>query len=497
MNLNRRIKKIFCKTLVFIRRLFIKEKPRYVSAKMLNNLNLNFKNLSPYSEINVYKTIFILFFTTVFFVLLLYFSYLDIRKNLVQNSVLVETKPMQIVVENPLIFDNAIDTEYITYNIKKNDTLSDILTKEIKLSKQEANKCINVLRQKYNLNNLQIGQKLEFKVKNTLQKDEGNNFQTVNLLEELKVMDDNIFKTITVYKNNGDFVAEVNDIKQITLYNRYFVFIQDGLYTDSVKAGIPAEIIMTLINYYSFDIDFQRDLQPKDTMEVVFEAKYTETGKKIKNGDIVFANLHTNKRDYNLYRYVKNNKFVGYFDQDGLSTQKSLLKTPIDGARISSGFSLKRRHPVLGYTTAHRGIDFAAPMGTPYYAAGSGKIVKVLDNCREGNKRCGGGFGNFIQIKHNDSYTTEYAHSSRIAKNIREGIYVKQGDIIGYVGNTGLSTGPHLHYGIIYKGQRINPAKVKTMPTIRLKGQELISFLEERDKINLLRSTALNQNSSL
>ena len=136
-------------------------------------------------------------------------------------------------------------------------------------------------------------------------------------------------------------------------------------------------------------------------------------------------------------------------------------------------------------------------MGTPYYAAGSGKIVKVLDNCREGNKRCGGGFGNFIQIKHNDSYTTEYAHSSRIAKNIREGIYVKQGDIIGYVGNTGLSTGPHLHYGIIYKGQRINPAKVKTMPTIRLKGQELISFLEERDKLNLLRSTALNQNSSL
>ena len=290
MNLNRRIKKIFCKTLVFIRRLFIKEKPRYVSAKMLNNLNLNFKNLSPYSEINVYKTIFILFFTTVFFVLLLYFSYLDIRKNLVQNSVLVETKPMQIVVENPLVFDNAIDTEYITYNIKKNDTLSDILTKEIKLSKQEANKCINVLRQKYNLNNLQIGQKLEFKVKNTLQKDDGNNFQAVNLLEELKVMDDNIFKTITVYKNNDDFVAEVNDIKQITLYNRYFVFIQDGLYTDSVKAGIPAEIIMTLINYYSFDIDFQRDLQPKDTMEVVFEAKYTETGKKIKNGDIVFAN---------------------------------------------------------------------------------------------------------------------------------------------------------------------------------------------------------------
>jgi murein DD-endopeptidase MepM/ murein hydrolase activator NlpD len=205
-----------------------------------------------------------------------------------------------------------------------------------------------------------------------------------------------------------------------------------------------------------------------------------------------------NKKNYNLYRLTdKNNKFIGYFDHEGVSTEKSLMKTPINGARVSSGFSLRRKHPVLGYTREHKAIDFAAQSGTPFYAAGNGKIIKVISNCKSGNRRCGNGYGNYIQIKHGDNYITEYAHASRIAKNIREGITVKQGDTIAYVGDTGIATGPHLHYGVIYKGENINPSKIRTTPSKRLTGKDLLHFLEERDRINNLRATALNQNANI
>jgi murein DD-endopeptidase MepM/ murein hydrolase activator NlpD len=248
-----------------------------------------------------------------------------------------------------------------------------------------------------------------------------------------------------------------------------------------------------LINYYSFDIDFQRDIKKNDWFEVVFEAFYSETGKNIKNGNIIYANLHVNRSDHKIYKF-EHNGTISYFDDNGLSTQKSLLKTPIDGARISSRYSKGRKHPVLGYTRAHKGIDFAAPVGTPFYAAGAGTVEKVTVGCKNGDKQCGGGYGNYVLIKHNNTYSTEYAHISRVVSNIKVGTRVRQGQTIAYVGTTGLSTGPHLHYGVIFKGERINPATVRSIPLTKLSGKSLLNFLEERERINMLRSSATNQN---
>ncbi|MDR2078018.1 MAG: M23 family metallopeptidase, partial [Rickettsiales bacterium] len=162
----------------------------------------------------------------------------------------------------------------------------------------------------------------------------------------------------------------------------------------------------------------------------------------------------------------------------------------VDGARITSHYG-SRRHPVLGYTRAHRGIDFAVPTGTPFYAAGNGVVKKVISGCRAGDRRCGNGYGNYLLIQHNNSYSSEYAHLLRVARNIRVGQHVRQGEVIGFVGNTGLTTGPHLHYGIIYNNERINPAKVKSVAYSKLSGDDLTRFLREKNKIDNFRLSAL------
>lgn len=496
-NKQSKIKLFFYNILLGIREIFISEKQKFISVKTLDNLNLNFKNLSPYSEVNIYKTISSLVFISIFVLIIGYFTFLDIKYNLIKNNALVENKPALIIIENPLSLVSENDYEEVEYLIKKNDTVLSILIDKINLNKEDAYNCIKALQQVYNLKNLKVGQKIYFKFKTSLNFKENKRIEGQTFLTEMRLSDDNTLQKITVKNINNTFKAENEKMKLNIFYNKYYVYIKNSLYLDCVNAGIPYEIIKTLISYYSFDIDFQRDLRSGDTLEIVFEAHYTDNGKKIKNGNIVFSNLYTNKKNYNFYRFIKNNIFVGYFDTNGLSSQKSLLKTPIDGARISSGFNLKRKHPVLGYTREHKGVDFAAPIGTPFYAAGSGTIVKVINNCKNGNRRCGGGYGNYIQIKHNDSYITEYAHASKINSDLREGIKISQGNVIGYVGETGITTGPHLHYGIIYKGERINPNNIKTLPAIRLKGEQLMSFFEEKDRINILRKTAINQNSSL
>ena len=497
----RKITLIIQHFLLSIRELFISEKQRYVSSRTLENINLNFKNLSPYSEINNLRIMSILFFGSIFFMIVFYYTYIDIRTNLIRNDILLENAPMEIIIDNPMVLNNNSNSEIIEYTIKKDDTILGILTDKINLNYQEAYNCISSLQKVINLKNLKIGQKIFFKVKNNITEDTSGNIRLYNTLLELRLTNDALLKNILIYKDSSNnFISTSENIQQITLYNKYVVFIRNGLYIDAINSGIPVEIVMTLINYYSFDIDFQRDLKAGDMLEVVFEAKYTIGGKKISNGNIVFANLKTNNKNYNIYRHTNannNDKFIGYFDENGLSTQKSLLKTPINGARISSGFTTRRKHPVLGYTRAHKGVDFAASTGTPIYAAGSGKITKIVTNCQVGARRCGGGFGNYILLQHTSNYSTEYAHLSRLASTVRVGVSVKQGEIIGYVGATGLASGPHLHYGIIHNGERINPTLFKTLPTVKLKGEELLSFFKQRDKIDLLRKVATNQNSGV
>ncbi len=273
--------------------------------------------------------------------------------------------------------------------------------------------------------------------------------------------------------------------------NRAEVTIEDSLYLAAVRAGIPVGVVIDLIHIYSFDIDFQRDIQPGDRFEVFYETFRLKSGEFVRSGEILYARLHTGGAELPLYRFLFKDGEVDFYNDKGhsvrkalmktpvdgarlsYSVRKALMKTPVDGARLSSRFG-RRRHPILGFTRMHRGVDFAAPRGTPIMAAGSGTLKFV------GRK---GGYGKYIQIRHNSEFSTAYAHMKGYAKGMRTGKRVQQGQTIGYVGSTGRSTGPHLHYEILRNNRQINPLGLKLPTGRKLKGEELKQFMRERDVI--------------
>jgi len=252
--------------------------------------------------------------------------------------------------------------------------------------------------------------------------------------------------------------------------------IRSSLYVDATRSGLSPEVIVEAIRLFSWDVDFQRDIHPGDRFDILVSRRYLPDGNFVEWGDIKFAALTLKGIPKRIYRFKNNKDEVEYFDETGLSAQKALMKTPIDGARLSSRYG-KRKHPILRYTKMHRGIDFAAPIGTPIYAAGNGKIVFA------GRK---GAYGKYIRIRHNSRYSTAYAHLSGYRKGIRRGKRVQQGQIIGYVGSTGRSTGPHLHYEVLVMGRQINPLKMKLPPGRKLRGNELVSFKRNRNEIDRL-----------
>ncbi len=230
--------------------------------------------------------------------------------------------------------------------------------------------------------------------------------------------------------------------------------------------GIPPNIMIEAIKAYSFDVDFQRDIRQGAAFKVLYEVFYNDAGEKVKDGALLYAMLHVHGEDKELFNYTDKNGDEDYFNRDGRTAKKALLKTPINGARISSGFGM-RRHPILGYTKMHKGMDFAARSGTPIFAAGNGTVSFI------GRK---GGYGNYIKLRHNSEYSTAYAHMRGFAKGMSKGRRVKQGQVIGYVGSTGRSTGPHLHYEIHFRGKQVNPAKVKIPPGRKLPKEEMAQF---------------------
>ncbi len=243
--------------------------------------------------------------------------------------------------------------------------------------------------------------------------------------------------------------------------------ITSSLFKTGYDQGVPDGVLAEMVKAFSYDVDFQRDIRTGAKMEVLYDNMLNDAGEKISYGDIHYAMLDIGKKDpIKIYRFEDKSGDVGFFAPNGHSIIKSLLKTPINGARISSGFGM-RHHPVLGYSKMHKGTDFAAPTGTPIYAAGDGVITYA------GRK---GAYGNFVMVKHNGTYSTAYAHASSIAKGIRNGAKVKQGQVIAYVGTTGRSTGPHLHYEVRKNGTQVNPKSMK-LPTGRvLAGADLENF---------------------
>ena len=284
------------------------------------------------------------------------------------------------------------------------------------------------------------------------------------------------FKTILVSrKNNGTFISE--NIKEI-LETRDFGakgIIHSNLYLAATRAGLSPSTLFKLVRLFSWDVDFQRDIQKGDSFIVFVERLHRKNGQIARWGGIRYAKLDLSGKALQLYQFKSKRYGIEYFDEHGASAQKALMKTPIDGARLSSGYG-RRRHPILGYNKMHRGIDFAAPRGTPVFAAGNGKVIHAgrLAN-----------YGKLIKIRHNRSYTTFYAHLQGFKRGIRQGKRVNQGEIIGHVGSTGRSTGPHLHYEVHAFGKRVNPMKLKLPSGRKLKGRELRLFRENVAKLKI------------
>jgi murein DD-endopeptidase MepM/ murein hydrolase activator NlpD len=270
---------------------------------------------------------------------------------------------------------------------------------------------------------------------------------------------------------DGKFSATSDIEKLAEHYHRAGARIDSSLYLAAMQAGIPAPVVVQMIHMFSYEVDFQRDLKPGNSFEVLYSFYYTPDGKPAKNGEVSYASIHLGDRTVTLYRYQpKGETTADYLNSKGQSARSMLMKTPVDGARISSGFGM-RFHPVLGYTRMHKGIDFAVPTGTPVMAAGSGTIK---------TERWENGYGNFMLVDHGNSYATAYGHLSRFAPGIHLGSRVRQGQVIAFSGATGMATGPHLHYEIQINGKQVNPATVKVARGRILAGRELVNFQLQR-----------------
>jgi len=359
----------------------------------------------------------------------------------------------------------------INYVSKSGDTYEDII-EILLISKKEKKKLLQTILKEKSLNILKINQKFTFKLDNL----------TDEKIIEFKIETDKKNEIIFYKsKNQNRFISKKikkNFIKRL-VYKE--TIITNSLYQSATNLGIKPNIILEFARLYGFQVDFQRDVWKNDSFQIIYEEFVNENNNVIDTGEIIFANLNLQDTDLQLYKYEYEKGKIDYFDDNGKSIRKTLMKTPINGARLSSSYG-KRKHPILGYTKMHLGTDFAAPSGTPIMASGDGKVTKA--------GWCGGG-GNCVKIKHNSIYQTVYAHMSKFGRGIKKGVRVKQGQIIGYVGSTGLSTGPHLHYEVIENGKKINSQKLRLPSGKVLKGKDRKMFEVDKIKIDVLKSNLI------
>ena len=292
-------------------------------------------------------------------------------------------------------------------------------------------------------------------------------------------------KEVVARRNDdGSYGADLVQKKLTAQLYRASGVIDESLFLSAGAAGVPDRVTSQLMFLFSYDVDFQRDIHAGDGFEVFFTRYYDEFGNPVKSGDIMFAALTLQGERKALYRYGREEgREPEYFDAAGKSIKKSLLRTPMETARVSSGFGM-RKHPILGYSKMHKGIDFAAPEGAPTLASGEG-VVEAAGRA--------GGYGNYVRIRHTSDYATAYGHMQGFARGIKEGVSVTQGQIIGYVGSTGMSTGPHLHYEILVDGAQVNPTAVKLDTNQPLTGDQLTAFLRAKGDIeSMMAKTPLN-----
>ena len=363
--------------------------------------------------------------------------------------------------------------EIINYISKAGDTHQNIIN-NLNVDKKEKKFLLETILKNKSLKILRVNQKFTFKLDNL------NKKKIIEFKIEIDKKNEILFKKSSI---NNDYVSK--KIKKNYTKNLVYkeTVITESLYDSAINLGIKPNIIIEFARLYGFQVDFQRDIWKNDSFQIIYEEFLNEDKEIVDTGIIIFANLNLQNTDLQLYKYEHEKNKIDYFDENGKSIRKTLMKTPINGARLSSSYG-KRKHPILGYTKMHTGTDFAAPMGTPIMASGDGKITKA--------GWCGGG-GNCVKIKHNTTYQTVYAHMSKFGKGIKKGKRVKQGQIIGYVGSTGLSTGPHLHYEVIENGRKINSQKLKLPSGKILKGEERKKFEVSKIKIDVLKSNLISK----
>ena len=354
-------------------------------------------------------------------------------------------------------------------SVVKGQNLNSLL-REAGVSQKERFNISQVLRQYINLKQINTDQIFEIIIDE--EKKEVSRL-TVNL--------DNI-TSIHIFKKNNIFVA--NKIEKV-LFKKTALgegIIKSSLFRAAQEQNIEPEVIVDFARIFGFEIDFQRDIRKNDIFQIVYDKYVDDDGVLQKNGDIIYAYMKNKNREIALYRYVDQRGIAGYYLTNGKSIEKALMKTPINGARLSSRFGM-RKHPILGYNKMHQGTDFAAPTGTPIMASGSG-IIEVA--------KWNGAYGKYIRIRHNSKYKTAYAHLSGYARGIKSGTKVRQGQTIGYVGSTGRSTGPHLHYEVLVNGKRMNSQRLNLPSGRTLKGEDREKFEITRIKIDVMRSNLVN-----
>ncbi|WP_440934660.1 peptidoglycan DD-metalloendopeptidase family protein [Candidatus Pelagibacter sp.] len=420
-----------------------------------------FKRIKPKHKIEFKVLLFLIVISSIFTT---YYNFEKNKKNETLNNLIDNVYLKKSL--NHIIKNLEPKYERIKHRVKQGETFNKIL-ENYSINKVEINKIKKSLQKKININNLNTKQIIQFNLDKSNDKIKEFTFQISNT------------QKISLKRNidNDSFSEEILSI-ELNKKNVYKEnIILQSLYKAASDEKIPPNIIIEFAGIYGFQVDFQRDIRKQDKYQILYEVFFNEKNEFIETGEILFANLKLSGQDNSLYYFDKDGS-EGHYDKNGKSVKKALMKTPINGARLSSPFGM-RKHPIDGFNKMHRGTDFAAPMGTPIMASGDGIVKKA--------GWCGGG-GNCVKIKHNSTYQTVYAHMSKFARGIKPGVRVKQGQTIGYVGSTGKSTGPHLHYEVIVNGKKVNSQKLKLPSGKILKGKERKLFETEKIKIEVLKS---------
>ena len=373
------------------------------------------------------------------------------------------------LLASPGVRDASRSIEERTLQVGSGDTLMHLFLRA-GIPRNQAAAAIEAMRKVYDPRRIRPGQKLTiaYLASDPAFEDRGIRLRGAKLATDPTT-------AVAVEGRAGGFTARKVDVRTESRLARTGGEISSSLYRAAEKLGLPIPVLLQLVRIFSWDVDFQREIRAGDSFDVAWETLHTPEGEFVDHGDMVYGSLTLRGRKLELYRFTGRHG-TDYFDREGAGARKPLMRTPIDGARLSSGYG-KRRHPILGYTKMHRGVDFAARPGTPIYAAGDGRVAYAGRN---------GSYGVYVRIRHNSRYQTAYAHMRALRRGIRRGANVRQGQVIGYVGSTGRSTGPHLHYEILVDGRQVNPLSVSMPPQIHLKGADLAAFeayrgtLEER-----------------